>query len=186
MPQGRGRPPKPVEQKERLGNPGKRALPKAEVELAGVASGVPPMPQGLQATGKRMWSDTWEAARLWLNPQLDGPTIGMACRLADQIAGLHRDVEKHGRIVKEPIVTPTGEIVGEKLVANPALKELRAAEKSLMGVLSDLAIPPVARARLGLAKVKVESKFEQLLRARSERSRSREVGGDVVDAEVVG
>lgn len=157
----RGRPPKPTELKRKTGNPGKRALPKATVALPATI-GTPRAPVGLAAHGKAVWATVWEAARPWLSPKLDAIRVETACRLADEAAQLRALTKKHGMLLEEPIATPSGVVVGQRLVPNPAAKMLRDVEKQLDRELSALGFDPTARARLGLAEVKKQSIIEGL------------------------
>jgi phage terminase small subunit len=180
-----GRPRLPVEQKRRTGrtpstDSGGRKLPEPAVLLPAVRtdlSNVPVIPPDLLEDGERMWLDTWSYAAPWLTPKLDSPLVAQAARLYDEILELRGDVLQRGRLLREPIVTPTGEVVRDdegdlvfKTTPNPAVKMLRDAEKEFRATLIDLAIPPAARARLGLAQVKAESALERLLAKRAERS----------------
>lgn len=163
-----GRPPKPVEEKRRLGNPGRRPLPEPLSYLPAV-SGTPKVPVGLKIGGKRLWTQIYDAARVWVS-DLDQAEVEVACRLFDDIASYRRLVTKHGPLLEEPITTPTGVEVGIRLVANPAVKMLRDAEKQWQSCMADLCIPPAARARLGLAQVKAQSKLEEILARRNAAS----------------
>lgn len=171
-----GRPPKPTELKRKQGNPGKRSLPVPVVTLP-AANGTPKVPSGLTSYAEERWGLIWESAALWLNPALDGPTVERVCRLYDEIALLENDISTRGHILQEPIITPRGPAIdpqtGEvmtKSVANPAARLRRDAEKQLQSWLIELGFTPSARARLGLAEVKRQSKLEELMAKRQERA----------------
>ena len=60
-----GRPPKPVEQKRRTGNPGKRPLP--EVTIAIPTSPVAPVPhRPLGPAGQQFWERVWSVGFTWI------------------------------------------------------------------------------------------------------------------------
>jgi hypothetical protein len=99
---------------------------------------------------------------------LDANTVEQACRLIEEV-DIYRPLVMRAPLVKEPITTPSGKVVGERFVPNPAEKMLRRAETALRGVLTDLAFTPTARSRLGLAQVKAQTKLEGLLQARTSR-----------------
>lgn len=163
-----GRPAKPVEVKRALGNPGRRPLPEPVAYLAPVGE-IPKPPAGLRAGGKRLWAEIWSAAQIWVNVGLDAGMVEQTCRLWDDMGALRREVSRHGHLLSEPIVTPTGVEVGTRLVANPAVKMLRDAETQWRSCMADLCIPPAARARLGLVQVKAaaeKSKLEQIFERR--------------------
>jgi P27 family predicted phage terminase small subunit len=179
-----GRPPKPIEQKRRAGNPGKRALPKPSQMLAlAPADKAPPVPMTLQATGRRLWADIWGGpAKVWLARDVDFVRVSTVCHVSDEIATLRNAVVKLGPLLEEPIITPTGVVTGEtKVVANPAVKMLRDAEKSLREDLTALGFDPVSRARLGLAEVKRQSILEQLLSGDNRHDQA----GEIIEAEVI-
>lgn len=161
-----GRPPKPLELKRRTGNPGKRPLPAQTAALV-PANGVPPTPITLGDEGRILWPRLWTAAASWLSPALDQQELEGVCHLADEIAEYRRVLVEYGLMIDEPIVTPLGNVVGSRLVANPAIRELRNAEKQLREYLSDLGFTPTARAHLGLAEVKRQSKLEELIAKRA-------------------
>jgi P27 family predicted phage terminase small subunit len=128
------------------------------------AIGVPPVPLDLEQLGRATWGVIWSSpARHWLSPQLDGPMrVHTVCRLADEIHDLGEIVQKLGAVLAEPLVTPAGHVVGERIVPNPAVKMLRDAEKQLDRELSALGFDPSSRARLGLAEVKTRNLLERL------------------------
>jgi len=167
-----GRPPKPVEQKRRTGNPGQRPLPEPVQWLPPAPVGGPPVPDGLSEAGRRFWVDVWQAGAPWLSPAIDLDTVALAARLFDDATAFREEIAARGRLIEEPMLYQ-GEIVVDavKVVANPAVKMLRDAEKSLLAYLIDLGFTPTARARLGLAQVKAQSKLEQLAREREDRAR---------------
>lgn len=160
-----GRPPKPIEQKRRAGNPGKRALPKSSDLVALESAGAtPPVPIDLDDYGRGVWSLVWNSpASMWLSPQIDAPMrVKTVCRLQSEVAKLTESVASLGFLLSEPITTPTGVVVGERIVPNPAVKMLRDVEKQLDKELSALGFDPTARARLGLAEVKTRSILDKL------------------------
>jgi P27 family predicted phage terminase small subunit len=105
-----------------------------------------------------------------LSPAMDYPTVELAARTFDELAKYRRLVEKHGVLLQEPIVTPTGAVVGERWVPNPVVKMMRDAEKTLERWLVELGLTPSARARLGLVQVKAESKLDALIASRQARA----------------
>lgn len=177
----RGRPPTPLEVKRRNGNPGKRSLPsKNETVSLEPVVGVPPVPITLSESGRAMWSHIWSGpAQMWLSPQVDTIRVTTVCQLADDIGGYQADIETMGTLLEEPIVTPTGVVVGEKIVPNPLVKMRNDALKLLDRELTSLAFDPVSRSRLGLAEVKRRSKLEELL------ERRQGSGEEVIEADAI-
>lgn len=176
-----GRPPKPLEQKRRTGNPGKRTLPELSKTVAlEPASSIPPVPFDLDDFARGIWSMVWSSpAQAWLSPQLDAPMrVKTVCRLHSEIHRLVEMIDKLGTLLSEPITTPTGIVVGERIVPNPAVKMLRDVEKQLDRELSALGFDPTARARLGLAEVKRQSILQRLI-----DDERQPVEGQIIDIE---
>jgi P27 family predicted phage terminase small subunit len=140
-------------------------LPVAVKELS-PANGIPALPAGVGRAGTALWESVWLHAQAWISPDLDLGTVEMAVMTRDFVEQCRSAINADGLTLKEPIVTPTGELVGERLVAHPLIKEQRAAEKQLERWLSLLALTPTDRARLGLAQVKQQSVLEKLIDAR--------------------
>lgn len=143
---GAGRPPKPIELKKALGNPGKRPLPDPVTVLPAVATAaaVPTYETGAQLLQAVLDS----GASAWI-----GPTDVAASRLVD----LWDDMQDARRIWRQD---PT----------EPHYKAYVGLSKEVTVCLSALGLDPTARGRLGLAAVKTRSKLEEM-RARREAGR---------------
>jgi hypothetical protein len=138
-----GRPPKPVEQKKRTGNPGKRPLPKAEVVALPLAASTTPEPhRPLGKAGSELWQRVWTSCYAWLKPQTDAETVLLVCESVDE-----RQQLRH-RVLSDP----------DAWRERKALREL---EKQIYSALGDLGMNPVDRSRIGLSEVK-ESEFVKL------------------------
>ena len=139
-----GRPRKPAEEKRRLGNPGKRALPTQGnvVLMPAVPTDAADMPPA------DAMSYVLEHGRSWL-----GQTDSVA------VALLREALEERAEIR-----------AAARAGSTEARKALREIDKQIIGQLSALGFDPAARARLGLAEVKAASKLEELRRARTKDS----------------
>jgi P27 family predicted phage terminase small subunit len=127
----------------------------------------PKPPADLGRAGKVSW------AALWAAPQVmngDATTIGQLCRLEDQAAALRVELEKDGSILRQPIVSSKGEIVGEQHVPHPSLRELRRIGVEAIALCKELGLSPQARARLGLTVIDVETKADALDKLRTRRA----------------
>lgn len=145
-----GRPPKPVEQKRLLGNPGRRPLPeRSEVVSIPGAVSVPDPGRPLGADGYTMWHRVWGAGIPWISPHSDVELLLMLCESVDERAGL---VEK---------VMETQD--------SSDRRALRAINAEITSHLSLLGFTPTDRTRLGLAEVKRTSRLEQLQAERDAR-----------------
>jgi P27 family predicted phage terminase small subunit len=97
---------------------------------------------------------------------VDSFAVEHVCHLLDEISHLRTLVSTIGHLQNEPIVTPSGAVVGEKWTANPAVAMLRKAEDALAKGLSSLGFDPTSRSRLGLNLAKTETKLDQLIKSR--------------------
>lgn len=132
-----GRPPKPVEQKRRTGNPGKRALP-----TAGALAVVPAVNPGpLEMPASEVFSAVLSEGVHWL-AQTDSPTLVILREQLEERDVLRRLVMENGRADDR--------------------KALRDLEKAIRESLSACGFDPAARTRLGLAEVKAKSKLEEI------------------------
>ena len=168
-----GRPPKPTERTRAAGNPGKRAMPAAPGPgegLAGVAAGaVPRAPEKLGATGRAWWRKIWAGGRTWLSPDVDGLIIEQLCLALDEAAVLRRGIGA-GEIPRWT------EAATGRFFTHPSVKRLEWLDAQIMAKASDLGFTPAARARLGLAEVRVRDELDELSRFRDERLRDERRG----------
>lgn len=96
-----GRPPKPTEQKRKLGNPGKRALPERRTQDAASPIGAPAMPASLRKHGKTAWRRYWTVGSPWLNPTTDVELVTRLCQAYDEREELRGLVKRMGHVVAE-------------------------------------------------------------------------------------
>jgi hypothetical protein len=133
-------PPKPIEKKRQLGNPGKRALPEPEVVLW--AGSVDP-PEALGKAGLALWSKVFDEGEIWISPRLDVTLLERVCRALDRVVTLERLFDED----------PTDRAI---------VMSLNETEKLIFSGLGLLGFSPADRARLGLAEVKRRSKVAEL------------------------
>jgi len=132
-----------------VSRPSRPVLPS----LAGLAdlaghSDAPKAPAGLRRAGKAVWVDSWQAP--WLDPVLDLAGVAELARLEDEIAALRSTLRRDGFTLRVPIVSPRGDVVGEKVEPHPAEAMLRRATTSVVNLRKTLGLTPESRARLGL------------------------------------
>lgn len=139
-----GRPPKPIEQKRLLGNPGKRALPDQSniVLLPGVTE-PPNPPRPLLAYGQDLWDRVWSLGATWISDRTDIELLTMTCEMVDERWNLRVKVMQTDDDRKRR-----------------ALREL---DRQIISNLSLLGFTPTDRSRLGVAEVKARSKLEELM-----------------------
>ena len=174
-----GRPPKPIEQKRKLGNPGKRALPSPSVALEPV-NGTPEIAgEPFEAPGSELWARIWDGGAPWLS-RLDMPVAEMLCRSWDDLVKMEARVAKDGDTILEPIVDH-GKVVSAKVVVHPLKKEIRQEKVNVRTLASTLGFDPTSRSRLGIAEVKKQTQLEELMAKRAYRSEQRVIEAEVVE-----
>ena len=141
-----GRPAKPIEEKRKLGNPGKRPLPTGVLELVPVDFSTLKMPEYFGEPAKFIWDKAWHSGLSWLSPDSDIAIVTAACELADM---RHKARERY-------MATGDSKDAG-------AVQKLNA---EYLKCLSLMGFSPSDRSRLGLAEVKRQTKLEQLRAAR--------------------
>lgn len=139
----KGRPPKPVEVKRMLGNPGKRPLPEtSNIVLLPAVNEIPEPNRKLFEFGRELWDRVWTMGHTWLSYSTDVDLLLIVCEQLDERAKLRTKVWNDGR--------------------NDERKALRQLEKQIVENLSLLGFTPTDRSRLGIAEVKKLSKLEAL------------------------
>lgn len=130
-----GRPPKPVEEKRRTGNPGGRRLPERSSLAVVPAAEVKPV----ELDPIQTIDAVFEAAQHWL-----------AATDVTALALLRESLEERQ------------DLRAAVLAGHGDRKELRALDKQIIEQLSALGFDPTARGRLGLVEVKAASTLERL------------------------
>lgn len=139
----RGRPPKPIEQKRLIGNPGRRPLPnESEIDLLPAASEVPEPERPLGKYGTQLWTRIWESGINWISPLTDAELLLMTCEMIDERWNLRakwlQDNDKDDG------------------------RRLDRLTKMIIENLSLLGFTPTDRSRLGVAEVKKQNHIEEL------------------------
>lgn len=160
-----GRPPKPVEVKRALGNPGHRPLPDPPLPGEGIMSAnTVPEPPALGQDGLKLWNTVWTAGKKWLSPDSDEAMIVMLCQAQDEMEEIRRAMQVGD--IKRFYTLANGQQVTHPLVNQ--LKDLRV---QITGWLSALGFSPSDRARLGVGEVKQHDVLDELQKRREERAR---------------
>ena len=142
-------PAKPLEQKRVLGNPGRRPLPDGDKTIALTAGRVEPH-QPLGWAGLLLWNRVFGSAQTWVSPQSDVELLLLTCKQLD------RQVALEQQFVEKP----------DDYHVHRQLLDL---ENQIVRNLGLLGLTVDARAKLGLAEIKAETKMEQLRRRQVER-----------------
>jgi hypothetical protein len=143
-------PPKPIEQKRLVGNPGRRPLPDSESTITLYSGSREPLVP-LGEAGRALWDAVFSEGELWISPRTDVAWLQVVCELLDR-----REVLK-----AEWMADPTNRPVNMSLLET---------EKLLQSGLGLLGFTPTDRSRLGVAEVKAKSKLEELMERRANRT----------------
>lgn len=160
-----GPPPRPLEEKRALGNPGHQRLPKpsATIPLTRIAPKPPPGFR-LGPAGRRMW--THVAGLPWVAAS-DAPSLELMCQAADLLATMEDNLVEHGLTY-----TSRG-----REYSHPLLTQVAAARKLLWAQLGSFGLSPADRSRLGVAEVRGSSKFQELMERRAGLDAERDSSG---------
>jgi len=139
-------PPKPVEQKKLIGNPGRRPLPKTELELQ--TGWVEPI-RPLEFSGKQLWDSVFKHGELWVSSRTDVALLQMTCEQLDR---------------RDYLMALVPDNPNDRTL-NMNLNEL---EKAIAANLGRLGFTPSDRSRLGFTIAKTESKLEALRKMMTE------------------
>ena len=150
-----GRPPKPIEQKRAMGNPGKRPLPDRRSTIA-IGPATPKPPTGLGVAGRKMWRAV--TSLKWV-AETDQVALTELCLLADQVAIARKDMDENGQWY---------EVRGRQLV-RPSWQIYNTGVVQMAKMLSMFGLTPADRTKLGIAEIKAESKFDELMSRRNAR-----------------
>lgn len=157
-----GRPPKPTEQKRRLGNPGKRKLPSAEVAIVGQVA-VPEPVRPLGQAGGAFWQRVWAVGFAWISPQTDIELLQMVCEQIDERQALRVRVLRDGDWRDRTA--------------------LRALDAQVLDCLSLLGFTPVDRARLGFVEVKIQNELDAYRKRKAQKGHRAAKVVDVGEAD---
>lgn len=165
-----GRPPRPVEVKRALGNPGHRPLPAAPLPGGGMpAVSSVPIPPPLGPSGSALWELVWTAGAQWLSPQADYPLVSMLCQAQDEAEEIRQAIADGS---EERYYTVGN---GQK-VTSPLVSQLKDLRVQITTWLSALGYSPTDRARLGIGEVRVQDELDELEARR--QARRKATGGD--------
>jgi len=147
MPKPVGRPPKPVEQKRRAGNPGKRPLPETTIAIP--TSPVAPVPhRPLGPAAQQFWERVWSVGFTWISPQMDIELLQMVAEQIDERVALRMRVLKQNDWRDRAA--------------------LRSLDAQVLDCLSLLGFTPVDRARLGFVEVKIKNELEEFRKRKAD------------------
>lgn len=146
-----GRPPKPIEEKRRQGNPGQRPLPDKGTVVA-----LPPIqsepPAHLSGAGLVLWSDLMSIAP-WISVT-DGKALVELCDLVCHRQEMSEAVKRDGLVLQSP---------NGAYQAHPLLAHIRDTSKQIHALMSLFGLTPSDRTRIGLGEVAAQSKLQAMM-----------------------
>lgn len=142
-------PPKPLEQKRKLGNPGRRPLPDL-AETITLSSGYLEAPRPLEFAGAQLWDMVFKHGSAWVSNTTDVPLLLMTCEQLDRREQIRNEI-------------------AEKGLDRQLIMSVNETEKLISSNLGLLGFSPADRTRLGLAEVKTHSKLQELMAKKNER-----------------
>jgi P27 family predicted phage terminase small subunit len=117
----------------------------------------PPPPDHLGELGRQVWLDVWEGfPSAVLNDRLDRLAVTRLAEAADDRENARMYLQELGVLLEEPIVTPRGDVVGTRMVINPAALQVQKLDRQIDLMSDRLGLSPAARARLGLTISKAQ------------------------------
>jgi hypothetical protein len=128
----------------------------------------PRAPRGLGSAGRAVWRSVWKLSRI---EPCDAPSVERLARLEDQAAGLRAELAEHGSVLKRPIVSPLGDVVGEEFYPSPTLTPLRRIGAEAAVLCRELGLSPSGRHALGLAVLADPEGPDKLDELRAKRER---------------
>lgn len=156
----RGRPPKPVEEKRRQGNPGKRPLPDVVLvkgrpnEMVGLLPEGFEHPKSLDAVAIEAWDEIVPALyQANILDKIDRLALENICLTWSRLTQIRQVIARQGIAA----LGSTGQ-----LVAHPLLSEERAYLKEFTRLSEQYALTPVARARLGVTLLQGKTMAQEL------------------------
>lgn len=144
----RGRKAVPTRVKELTGNPGKRAIPKGEIQPK---PGIPPCPEWLDAAAKAMWRKLApELDRLGILTVVDQGALAGYCQAWSEVRSATETLTKEGRTVSRPVMDAEGNVTGRLVKPHPAVNQQRTALATLRHFSAMFGLDPSSRARINL------------------------------------
>ena len=152
-----GRPPKPVEQKRLLGNPGGSKLPDITqvIPLPRITANAP---EHLSDESKKFWNKVRSMAP-WI-ANTDDTLLIELCEKIERKADLVQKLSQSEYV----LYTDKG-----YAYANPLVGMISTVENEILKILSLLGLTPTDRTKLGVAEVQTASALDQLIARRNER-----------------
>lgn len=148
---------KPVERKQRIGNPSGRKLPvivpMAEITTI-VSSHIPEPLRPLGTQGLVLWNQVWQSGASWLKQNMDCELVQMLCEAQDERVDLRFKVLKNSTLWRER-------------------RALREVDRQIITLLGQVGFSPSERGLLGTGETTKHEFSDLHKRIAEKRSASR-------------
>jgi phage terminase small subunit len=106
----------------------------------------PEAPEDLTPAGVAIWRAVWDEPQI---TDADAMTVERLARLECEAAVLRAVLEEDGPVLKRPMQSARGEIIGEERYSHPAIADLRRIGSEAAALCDSLGLTPYGRKRLG-------------------------------------
>jgi hypothetical protein len=132
----------------------------------------PTPPPDLTAAGLAIWQAVWSEPQVQAG---DAMTVERLARLECEAADPRAVLQEDGPVLKRPLQSARGEIVGTEHYSHPAIADLRKIGTEAASLCDRLGLTPYGRQRLGLVVLNDPQPPDAIdhLLARRERRRRR-------------
>ena len=148
---------KPVERKQRIGNPSGRKLPKDTPTASVTAlptSHIPDPSRPLGEQGLRLWAQVWTSGAGWLKQQMDTELVLMLCEATEERTRLRVMLQKDQSLWRER-------------------RALREVDRQIITLLGQVGFSPSERGLLGTGETTKHEFSDLNKRIAEKRSASR-------------
>jgi phage terminase small subunit len=110
---------------------------------------------------------------MWHQQRSGTVTVRRFCELCDERAAVRMELDR-GVLLEEAVATSKGEVIGVRVVANPACGMLRSIDKALDALADRLGVNPASRSRMGLQMTTSERQAAEVARMLEGRYKAEE------------
>jgi hypothetical protein len=148
---------KPIERKQRIGNPSGRKLPVVVpmAEITTIASNhIPDPSRQLNPQGRSLWNQVWQSGASWLKSNMDTELVLMLCEATEERTRLRIMLQKDQSLWRER-------------------RALREVDRQIITLLGQVGFSPSERGLLGTGETTKHEFSDLAKRIAEKRSASR-------------
>ncbi|SEB40763.1 phage terminase, small subunit, putative, P27 family [Terriglobus roseus] len=155
-----GRKPLPAAIKKERGNPGKRKLNEKEPSF----TGFPVCPTFLTPVARTEWDRvTQELTALNMLRSVDTAALASYCLSYARWISAEETVTREGQTISEPILSKSGEVVGQKIKRHPATTIAKDEKAAMHRAAALFGFDPSSRTRLSTGEPQTQDPFEAFM-----------------------